>query len=248
MMATPIKAYDAVGGPPVDHVKDMRPDPADPTGKRQLWTGHYIDRTKAGKYTLHFEGQHVSSRWPLSKIPFGANLKINPKDPTDVLWRAKHSSWRSTRKTLGLNPLVHMPRAITEESDSLTAKVGGLPSHTMPTHWPFNDFGHAVWYMVDETTGIQSQQFVHETPENERQRELKLPVILDYSHGCIHVNPSDIDDMMKKHYLVSRTRFVVHRYGEVAPPSSAFGHGVRRHGKYVLHFFPGSKKIVVFRY
>jgi hypothetical protein len=60
MMATPIVAYPADGGPSVDHVKDMRPDPTDPTGKRQTWTGHYISRTKAGDYTLHFEGHHVS--------------------------------------------------------------------------------------------------------------------------------------------------------------------------------------------
>jgi hypothetical protein len=246
-MPTPITAYDAVGGPPVDHVKDMRPDPADPTGKRKIWTGHYIDRTKAGTYTLHFEGQHVSRRWPLSKIPFGAELQVDPKDPTDVLWKDEHRHWHSSRKTLGLGPAADMPAAITTSNDELTRKVGGHPTGVLPTHWPFNDFGHAVWYIVDVKTGARSDQFLHETPDNERQRELKLPVVLDYSHGCIHVGPADIDDMMKKRYLVNGTRFVVHKYTETAPDPSTFGHA-RRHSQYVLHFFPGSKKIVVYSY
>ena len=245
-MATPISAYDAVGGPPVDHVKDMRPDPSDPTGRRKIWTGHYIDRTRAGRYTLHYEGQHVSRSWPLSKIPFGAELKVDPKDPTDVLWKDKHHIWHSTRKTLVMNPAANMPRAIREENDLLTTKVKGHASHTLPTHWPFNDFGHAVWYIVNEKTGVQSDQFLHETPENERQRELGLPVVLDYSHGCIHVSPAGIDDMMKKRFIVNGTRLVVHKYNAVAP--STFGHGAGHHGKYVLHFFPGSQKIVVYRY
>jgi hypothetical protein len=226
----------------------MRPDPTDPTGKRKVWTGHYIDRTRAGKYTLHFEGQHVSTRWPLSKIPFGAELKVDPKDPTDVLWRGKQHVWRSTRKTLGLKAETDMPKAITEENDRLTARAGGTPSNKLPATWPFNDFGHAVWYMIDEKTGRQSEQFLHETPDNERQRELKIPVVLDYSHGCIHVSPAGIDEMMKQRYLVNGTRLVVHKYTEASPKPSAFKPGARTHGRYVLHFFPGSKQIVVFTY
>jgi hypothetical protein len=62
------------------------------------------------------------------------------------------------------------------------------------------------------------------------------------------VNPADIDEMMKKRYLVNGTRFVIHRYDEVAPTPSTVGHGARHHHKYVLHFFPGSQKIVVFSY
>ncbi len=248
-MATPIKDYPAVGGPPVDHQKDMRPDPSDPAHKRMVWTGHTIDRTRAGKYTLHFEGQHVTRAWGFgSRIPFGADLKINPKDPTDVLWRDHHRLWHSIRKMLGSKRVDDIPGAITAWSDALTAEVGGIPSHTLPTHWPFNDFGHAVWYMVSEKTGKQSDQFIHETPENEREQELKRPVLLDYSHGCVHVVPADMDDMMNKHYLVNGTRFVIHRYDAVAPVVVPGAGSRRRHGRYVLHFFPGSKKIVVFIY
>jgi hypothetical protein len=134
-----------------------------------------------------------------------------------------------------------MPRAIVEEYDSLTRRVGGHPTHSLPTHWPFNDFGHAVWYMVNAKTGVESEQFLHETPENERQEELKLPVVLEYSHGCVHVRLADVDEMMKKHFLVNGTRFVIHRYNEVAPSLSTVRNG-HHHHKYVLHFSLGASR------
>jgi hypothetical protein len=102
--------------------------------------------------------------------------------------------------------------------------------------------------MVNAKTGIQSEQFLHETPENERQQELGLPVVLNYSHGCVHVKPADIDEMMSKHYLVNGTPFVIHRYDEVGPGLSKVSNGRHHHLKYVLHFFPGSQQIIVFGY
>jgi len=41
---------------------------------------------------------------------------------------------------------------------------------------------------------------------------------LTNSHGCIHVDPADRDDFIKKGYLNAGTEFEVRPYSESGPP------------------------------
>jgi hypothetical protein len=257
-MLIPISHYEAKGGlppslMPKDHTKDMREedDPANPGKKIKVWTGHTYDRTRAGHYTLRFAHQHATKGWFFSRIPFGAKLHINPKDPMDVLWEDRNHKRHSIKKTLGLTPKNDVPVELIKKNDILTRNMGGIPTGKFPDFWPFNDFGHAVWYLFDGKNQ-RSEQMMHETPENERAALInktpgqpKVPVTLDYSHGCNHIKPDDMDEMMAKRYLVNGTRFVVHGYGRPKP------HGLKyqpmfhaRH--YVLHFYPHDAILIVF--
>ena len=242
-----VAVYDAVGGPDVDNVKDMRPDPKDPTGKKQVWSGHTIDRTRAGKFTLKSAGSFVTKSWPMSRIPFGAPLKVDPADKHNVLWKDKSGHWQSVRKTLNITKPGDISEAIVAENDALSRRIGGKASRTMPASWPFNDFGHSAWYIFD-SRGNRSDQLLHETPENERQRELKKPIVLEHSHGCVHIDPAAVDEMVKKGYLANGSKFVVHDYKTDLPNDAIGGRSAAAGtGHYVIHFFPKAGKIVVYR-
>jgi len=43
-------------------------------------------------------------------------------------------------------------------------------------------------------------------------------VVLGESHGCVHVKPGDLDDMVKRRYLKNGSVVVVHRYAESRIP------------------------------
>src|SRR5262249_28259342 len=136
---------------PRNHTKDIHeePDPAHPGHTRKVWNGHTFDRTNAGHYTLQFAHQHATPGWPLSRIPFGAKLHMNLKDSLDMLWEDRHHQRHSVKKSLPLSPKADIPVQIVRMNDNLTRKIGGVPTGKIPDFWPFNDFGHAVWFLFD---------------------------------------------------------------------------------------------------
>ena len=60
-----------------------------------------------------------------------------------------------------------------------------------------NDFG-AMAYRLTGSPGF----YIHTTPPTELQAAANAPVQLTHSHGCIHVNPKERDDMIARGYLV----------------------------------------------
>lgn len=236
-MATPFKIYDAKGGPDRSF--------KDPDGR------HAGGRTHAGKYVLHHKGQHVSTSWPMSTIKWGTPIKPDLANK-DVLYE-EHGKWLSVRKKL-----MTVSKAVVPSMDILTAVMQVYEQMSgkleLPATWVFNDFGHATWYMFKDKDGDGKltrkagekihNEFIHTTPPTEYQYAHRLPVVLETSHGCIHVKPSDIDEMSRKGYMKGGTVFVVHKYEDkpviTLKPMPAKAH------RFSLHFFPGLNQIVVY--
>ena len=77
--------------------------------------------------------------------------------------------------------------------------------------WNKNDFGPIAWNLVP------SDLYVHTTPHTEAQNAEAAqgaPTSLGVSHGCIHIDPRERDEMMKQGYLGKNILFVVRRWDE----------------------------------
>jgi hypothetical protein len=248
-MATVVAIYDAKGGDPAN----VKPK-ADADGK------HFAGLTHSGSYLLHHTAQHVSGTWAFSKVRWGVPIKEDPAHK-DVLYEEPKGHWHSVRKKLLAGVKGADKVDVIEELKDVWVKIqeaAGSPTkdRTLPSTWQFNDFGHATWYMVKENpkkpfkplSGKIHPEFLHTTQVNEYQDAPGLPVLLDYSHGCIHVTPDDMDDMNVQGYLKSGVRFVVHRYDAKPAVSVDPAAAGKKFKRYEVHFFPGIEKVVVYGY
>jgi hypothetical protein len=245
-----IASYPAMGGPR-KHFKDGP---------------HFGGPTQPGTYVLLRKVQHVSHSWTWSKVRWGARLKEDAAN-NDVLFEDDRGAWESVSTVVFQGyKLVNFEGKVMSVLEAVKHYYAQLTrdpaNHKVPATWVFNDFGHATWYMFVDKDGdgkfspkkgekIHSQ-FIHTTPLNEYQWEQektrKHPdpsrVILEYSHGCIHVKPQDFDEMVAKHYLKSGTHFVVHSYA-TRPKKKKLEPGYRGK-KTELHFFPSTSEIIVY--
>ncbi len=216
-----VDVYDAAGGPgsPV-----MGGD------------GYTMGPTDSGQYVIASCGRHISRQtyryW--SRVPWGTPLKED-KGILKVFLRGR---WQPLR--------IFTPALKGEILDRHQELYG---SRIIPKKWVFNDFGHMTCYFfkdLDKDRKLDSnerihREYVHTTPLDEAQTAKGNPVILTESHGCIHVKPKDIDAMRNKGYFKAGNSLVVHKYSETASLSP------RGRGKppFEVHFFPGSKKMVI---
>jgi hypothetical protein len=124
-------------------------------------------------------------------------------------------------------------------------------TRVVPSTWVFNDFGHVTCFLYKDPDRNRRRdpsepihgEFIHTTPVNEARTDPNLhePVILEASHGCIHLKPVDIDDMIRRGYMRMNALVVVHRYVDrriVMPQGTG-------HAPFEIHFFPGMKQILV---
>jgi hypothetical protein len=243
MSIVPIYAIDAKGGYNVDHV-------ADPENE-----GMFYERTKPGKYRMQLapHGSYVTKKLDHSRIPWFADLRVNPDNPKDVQWRrhsdqwwlTNHNPWNSIQQMFGWPATFDAVANFIQVNDDFHEKMGGFRTGELPRHWVLNDFGSSAWLMIELDHRPHAGFLLHETPENELQEALGIPVTLRYSHGCIHIKRSDILDLIDKRFLMNGTVLVVHPYTDpaiepIAPKPEVVNKG------YILHFFPGPGRIVVF--
>jgi hypothetical protein len=123
--------------------------------------------------------------------------------------------------------------------------------HEMPKTWVFNDFGHITCFIAkdlnhdgiwEKSTEKIHHQFFHTTPPDEGQTFQNFPVNLVESHGCIHVKPHDIDEMIAKGYMKKGNMAYVHDYATSPLGPTAIEPA---QPPYSLHFFPGMKKLFI---
>lgn len=216
-----VDVYEAVGG---RSKKEMGGD------------GYMKGPTDSGQYVVASCGRHASLKtyryW--SRVPWGTPLKED-KGSLRVFLRGK---WQSLR--------IFTPAKKEEILDYHQALYG---SRKIPKTWVFNDFGHMTCYFfkdLDKDRKLDPNEkihpeYVHTTPFDEAQTAKGNPVILTESHGCIHIKPHDIDAMRKKGYFRPGNSFYIHKYSENALLLP------RGRGKppFEVHFFPGSKKIII---
>lgn len=216
-----IATYDAVGGP------------AQPTMGSDGFMQH---PTRKGEFVVAYCGKHSSTRYPYwSKVPWGTPLR-KERGKLEVFMNGR---WR---------PLSEYSSA---DEDNIKRYANDLTGRSeVPDKWIFNDFGHMTCYYfkdvnkngkLDNKTESIMGDFIHTTPPDETKSSGGLPVILTESHGCIHVKPDDIDDMIKRGFIKKGNRIYIHDYSETTPS----GVGVLGRAPYELHFYPGSKKIVI---
>ena len=128
-----------------------------------------------------------------------------------------------------------------------------------PNGWSLNDFGHITVYMYSDKNGNQKLdpdmekvkgEMFHTTPENEvqamrRKKNSAIKVVLDESHGCIHMDPDQFDEMINAGYFDNNNEINIYKYTEDMPDIKSLG-GIQKGGRpYAVHFFPKSKKIIV---
>jgi hypothetical protein len=184
--------------------------------------GHTASETPAGSYVLGAAQHHVSGSWPLSAIPFGAQLR--KRSDGDTEWSVDGITWRPAtgpEGTLTLAGIVFRARSerrwLTDsERQEVVAQYRWLMSGNPDPTYRQNDFGEWAWNL-NQPLGRWTSYFVHTTPEDEAATAGGGPISLANSHGCVHIRPVDRDQMMQRGWLACGVPFTVENYGKVGP-------------------------------
>lgn len=182
-------------------------DPAQ-AGKPGGW-----ELTNTGTFTIEIIEPHRSGgRWPLSTISWGTTVRIN------LINRGVYVRGEATpRFTISET---YFNSFYADNRDVQQAIRNGDSFVNVPYY--LNDFGHVTIKMYhdknnngrrDKNEPISSH-FMHTTQWSElakRQGE-EDTYQLTYSHGCIHVKPSHIDELISKYIVKGKTKMTIHPY------------------------------------
>lgn len=191
--------------------------------KRTRDGNHHVTPTPAGTYTLGPKIHHTTKGWPMSVIPFGANLRINPDGEAEytdngMYWRLATGPGGSVTKAYQASLRA---RHIAFDKQTTIREVrevfihpftGALRTNT----YLLNDFGRWSWNL--RRNGKPTVFYIHTTPLDERNTLSGHAVDLENSHGCVHIKPNERDSMIAAGYLQEGVTFEVRRYVERGPP------------------------------
>lgn len=208
------EAIPAAGGPRVGYT-----NPAD--------GGHTAEPTPAGHYTLGPRKHVVTSSWWNSSIPWGAKLRLNARGDVEYQDDEGNGKWVQATGANGVltKALFRYKTHMKEKTDLRkvdaelrAAMINPATGDLAVTTWEENDFGRWGWQLIRH--GVGTAYFLHTTPLNEQAYKADPSAIADLanSHGCIHIDPRDRDDFIKKGYLNAGTEFEVRPYNESGPP------------------------------
>ncbi len=159
--------------------------------------GHSIDPSKPGSYQLGVGAAVVTSWWEFSQLAYGTPLReVTLKDGSVDVQYEKGGKWHST---LHLAKPLHRDAIIDAEIQY------GRPA-TVPKEWDLNDFGKEGFHVGD------TDMFIHTTPDTEDEYAGKMPEKLPFSHGCIHIKPSDRGQPIKSGWLRAGVTIKIHAY------------------------------------
>ena len=187
-----VACYRARGGPPLTLIDDAK---------------HIATPTTPGVYKLGPAHAHVTSNWYFSQIPWGAEIRKNG-DGYQVRWPGQPWAWATRSPT----------SAFKEPFDDTDFE--GLPEETRDGEtiaiWNKNDFGPIAWNISP------TDFYLHTTPDTEAgTRPAALAKSLTCSHGCVHVDPRERDEMMNRGYLGAGVPFIVRTWDEHVLPDPA---------------------------
>lgn len=208
------ESYEAVGGLPPGK-----------THKDEAGGGHYMGSTPTGFFTLGKAEHHTTLVWPLSVIPWGAKLRLGTDGELEFSpggeWKkatGPHGEW--TKAQIRWNLRDGKPgRVSKEEREGFMSLVVDSKGNLVTTEWIFNDFGKWSWNLM--RGGKRTGYYIHTTAEDEQTRaNLRpyFPLLLGQSHGCVHLDPKDRDEMMAKGYLRAGIHVHIMPYGQKGPP------------------------------
>ncbi len=213
-----LKTYPAHAGPSLDFIN-----------QHSELIKERVTPTREGRYIVYSIGKHVSSqRWLFSSIAWGTPMKFEK----EVVYVQKNGKWVKLSATnsqwlSGGNSEKDLHDYLIKLYVSYKQNNVRLYSNGMPGTWVFNDFGHvSVKYFKDTNDNFKLDKneslmsdFIHTTPVteavssfNKQNIRSAQPVQLVSSHGCIHVRPDDIDEMIRNKYIEKGSAFVVHPY------------------------------------
>lgn len=218
-----VAIYDAVGGP----AKLVK-----------AGDGYYAGPTDAGWYRISHIAKHSSPSYPAwSTVRWGSDIREEAGE-VQVMHDGK---WQ---------PLAKVTNKLLTKDDLLDRNLKLYGTRTLPKKWLFNDFGHVTCYFYkdlnhngkrDSTEPIHKEYF-HTTPDDEAATAAGQGVTLQPSHGCIHLKPNDIDELIKKKYFAPANQVIVHGYDatQYAWPDEPDGKA-----PFIVHFYPGDKHVIV---
>ena len=183
-------------------------------------------RTTPGRYVIYSYAPYRTNTWQMSKLAWGTKLRLD--DTKKYLMYATGNLRHPWAKLEDKLPFATL-KAVKQLYSYYFGPSGKYDSDHdgVPDAWVFNDFGPwAVRYFRDKNKNKKlnldkgeslSGEMLHTTPDNEGQVARGEPVTLGPSHGCIHLNPIERDQLYKAGAFEKGTEFVVHPYKEKIP-------------------------------
>ncbi len=246
--ATLVYTTDAEGGP-----AKQRPDPRFPNNRNK-------DRFPTGSETYLNSGVYVGDTYTIDYC----GLYPYPSKLGSSLWSESNIRWDSPVRLQSNTNVLEVKQLTENGHDYLTDWVpassyntGGwekdvanslLNAGKQAATWQINAFGHMSCYYkrkgasTKPSVGIEPE-YIHTTPSLEKDDAAPL----GQSHGCIHVRPSAIKEMIKKGYLIGGNKFIVHGYNEISPeksvPKGTWSMKESGLHEYEVHFYPGETVI-----
>lgn len=192
--------------------------------------------TDSGNYVLAYCGAHSSQRYQAwSRIRWGSQIE----ERGGKLYVKHDGRWRR------FSSLTSVTR---DDIMAYHRDLYGVAK--IPDRWVFNDFGHVTCYFFKDRNGNRRLddgerihgEFIHPTPVDEAATAQGLPVTLAPSHGCIHVKPKEVDEMIARGYMKRGNRITIHKYDDGLPALESDPAGA---APFEVHFYPGVDTILV---
>ncbi len=183
-------------------------------------------RTTPGRYVIYSYAPYTTKTWPLSNLAWGTKLSVDPTGQF-VLYAdgGANPVWKKLEDVIPGATLAWIKLTYSQyygNSGKFDADGDGVPDI-----WVFNDFGAwAVRYFKDKNNNRKldaneslSGEMFHTTPDNEAQVAQSQAVTMESSHGCIHLNPVQREQLHAAGAFLKGTSLIIHQYNEKVPAS-----------------------------
>lgn len=197
-----VAKYNARGGPPRT-VKDFGGHTADPT---------------QGSFTVGRQQKgFTTSAWNMSRIGNGTSIRRN--GPGDFEMKVG-DTWQPVPDNIMNDSIWKLLKPADMKGDQPDPAPVNEPDTRIKTYNQ-NDFGDMAYKLIPDQGKPDQGFYVHTTPQDEADTTLGKEVKLDHSHGCVHIEPHERDEMIARGYLQAGARFVCKRYDEHLLPEAA---------------------------
>jgi len=227
--------------------------------------------TFSGQFTSYSIGKHTSHEYypTYSSIPWGAPLRLNKSNEMEVQINGEWKNIKDIIPNPSDRPSVHDVSKLfsyyygTKKADlekfgfKVSSNQKFLFPFYLPDTWVLNDFGHVTVKMYKDKnknkkvdSGEENREYFHPSPDIEAMISMGMDPNrinaekLRESHGCIHVKPNDIDEMINKGYMAIGNQVIIHFYDDV-PDKLGLREDSTGHAPFVIHVFPGFFKMII---
>lgn len=166
-----------------------------------------------GTYDIVGPETIVSWSWPFSRVPTGSQLR---EVDGEVQYRSKDGAWHFATGPNG---------DFRNAKDTLSKDYYKDENGELLDTWMGSDFGHISGLLRSRNSGKIIGSIIHSGGDTETTAEYFNDTAslrdssealsrLGHSHGCEHIHPRDMDELIAKGYIGSGTVLVIHGYDE----------------------------------